>query len=70
MIVDQLSECGLLILQDTCPPNPERYICKESEDYDETACERCWRNYLFAVASGKIPEENTQKQLFRMVNLK
>lgn len=59
MIVDQLLECGLLILQDGCPPDPERYICKESEFFDETACQRCWTSYLFDVANGRIRKENT-----------
>lgn len=65
----QLLKCGLLILQDACPPNPERYICKESEDFDETACQRCWEQYLFAVASGRIQEQPTQKGVFRVVDL-
>lgn len=49
--VEELLHCGILILEDACPPNPERYICKESDFYDETACKRCWEKYLFAVAN-------------------
>jgi len=66
---EQLLKCGLLILQDARPPNPERYICKESEDFDETACQRCWEQYLFAVANGRIQEQPTQKGVFRVVDL-
>ena len=69
MIVDQLLKCGLLILQDACPPDPERYICKESEFFDETACQRCWEKYLFDVANGKIPEQPPQKGVYRVVKL-
>ena len=69
MIEDQLLKCGLLILQDACPPDPERYICKESEFFDETACQRCWEKYLFDVANGKIPEQPPQKGVYRVVKL-
>lgn len=69
MIEDQLLKCGLLILQDACPPDPERYICKESEFFDETACQRCWEKYLFDVARGKIPEQPPQKGVYRVVKL-
>lgn len=49
-----LLRCGLMILRDECPPNPDRYLCKESEFYDESACERCWSQYLFDVCNGRI----------------
>lgn len=49
--VKELLRCGVLILEDACPPDPERYICKESDFYDETACKRCWGEYLYAVAN-------------------
>ena len=68
-IVRQLLQAGLLILQDACPPDPERYICKESEFFDETACQRCWEQYLFSVANGRIQEQPTQKGVFRVVDL-
>lgn len=69
-VVSELLNCGLLILMDACPPNPEYYICKVSEDYEETACERCWRKYLFDVANGKASNINTSAKHYKVVNLK
>lgn len=48
-----LFDCAMLILTDKCPREPDRYLCKESEDFDETACQRCWEDYLFKVVNGK-----------------
>ena len=29
-----------------CPDKPVHYYCRDSDDYDNDACERCWRDYL------------------------
>lgn len=50
---EKLLDCALSILDDGCPADPDRYICQESDFYDETACHRCWVKYLFAVANGE-----------------
>lgn len=46
-----LFKAARLILHDECPPDPKQYLCLISEDYDETACERCWEEYLFRVVN-------------------
>ena len=29
-----------------CPDHPVHYYCRDSDDFDNDACERCWRDYL------------------------
>ncbi len=48
-----LLDCGLLLIEDSCPPDPAAYLCSEEDADDGTACTRCWRRYLFAVANGQ-----------------
>ena len=53
-IAERLFDCALLILRDGCPPDPARYLCLESEDFDETACGRCWEDYLYKTINGEV----------------
>lgn len=50
---DRLFHCCLDILEDRCPRDRIEYLCKYSEEYDETACQRCWTSYLFRIMNGK-----------------
>ena len=45
-----LFNSAINILQDGCPENPKCYYCN-GEDYDDTACERCWTEYLSAIVN-------------------
>lgn len=47
----QLFDGALLLLEDGSPPSPKNYLCMECEDFDETACTRCWQEYLFRVVN-------------------
>ena len=29
-----------------CPDKPVHYYCRDVDDFDNDACERCWRDYL------------------------
>lgn len=49
----QLLVCGMLLVEDDCPPEREAYLCARQEDFDEEVCARCWRTYLLAVSNGK-----------------
>ena len=49
-----LFHCARTILCDGCPDLPQYYLCKASEFFDETACERCWSKYLLDVVNGRI----------------
>ena len=51
--LEKLLDCALLILEDGCPEDPDRYLCREQDFFDETACHRCWEKYLYDVANGK-----------------
>ena len=51
---EKLFQCAFRILLDQCPVDPRRYLCRESDEYDEEACLRCWSDYLFDVANGRI----------------
>ena len=51
---EKLFQCAFRILLDQCPENPRRYLCRESDEYDEEACLRCWSDYLFDVVNGRI----------------
>lgn len=59
--VDALLRCGLLLLNDSCPPDPDAYLCSIEDADDGTACRRCWERYLFAVANGKRFEKGQVK---------
>ena len=48
-----LLRCGLLLIDDGCPPDQEAYLCAIEDADDGSVCERCWRRYLFAVANGQ-----------------
>lgn len=49
-----LLDAILMILQDSCPPVKRFRICEQSEDFDDSACERCWTRYAFAAANGEV----------------
>ena len=51
---EKLFRCAFQILLDQCPEDPRRYLCRESDEYDEEACLRCWSDYLFDVVNGRI----------------
>ena len=46
-----LLDCCLCLIEDGCPPDPKAYLCREEDADDGTACARCWRRYVFAVAN-------------------
>ena len=46
--VDMLFKAALILLDDGCPPDPKQYLCMNDAD-DETACHRCWEEYLFRI---------------------
>ena len=48
--IDMLFKAAFNILLDECPNNPKQYYCR-GEDYDETACERCWSEYLLNIVN-------------------
>ena len=48
-----LLRAALLLIEDACPPDPAAYLCSQEEADDGTACARCWRRYLFALANGQ-----------------
>ena len=50
----RLFACAKQILYDQCPQHPEHYLCRESETYDESACTRCWENYLYRVINNEV----------------
>lgn len=49
-VVDLL-HIGLDILYDRCPSDTGAYLCKESEEYDDEICTRCWEQYLYATVN-------------------
>ena len=49
--VNALFSAALSCLYDKCPSDSSCYMCKKSEDYDETICERCWSDYLFKLVN-------------------
>jgi len=51
---EKLFQCAFRILLDQCPVDPRQYLCRESEEFDEEACLRCWSDYLFDVVNGRI----------------
>lgn len=51
--IDALLRCGLLLIEDGCPPEAAAYLCSEEDADDGTVCARCWRRYLFAIANGE-----------------
>ena len=44
---------ALLLIEDACPPEREAYLCMTEDCDDGTACARCWRRYLYALANGQ-----------------
>lgn len=48
-----LLNASLALLDDACPPDPAAYLCRIEDADDGSACQRCWRRYLFAVANGQ-----------------
>ncbi len=44
-----LFECAKAILYDQCPFESDQYICRNGEVFDETACTRCWEQYLYKI---------------------
>ncbi len=50
-----LLDAALVLLQDGCP-EAGWYQCSLEEDYTDGICERCWMNYLFAVANHRTTE--------------
>ena len=44
-----LADCAIRILNDVCPPDPDQWYCKRSEEYDDEICTRCWMAYLYRV---------------------
>lgn len=52
----RLFDAARLILNDGCPPDPKQYICRVSECFDETACTRCWDEYLFRIVNAREDE--------------
>lgn len=47
-------DCALLLLEDSCPPEPEMQLCRwQEDDEDGSACSRCWYRYLFFVVNGR-----------------
>lgn len=51
-----LFKAARLILEDGCPPDPKQYICRVSECFDETACTRCWDEYLLRIVNAREDE--------------
>lgn len=49
--VDDLLRCALLILADSCPPDPAAYACRQCDADD--VCGECWRRYLYQIANGE-----------------
>lgn len=47
--VDMLFKAALILLDDGCPPDPKQYLCVMDQADDETACHRCWEEYLFRI---------------------
>ncbi len=50
---DRLFHCCLDILNDRCPSDRKEYLCMKSEEFDETACTRCWSLFLFRVLNNQ-----------------
>lgn len=48
-----LLDAALLLIEDACPPEQAAYLCMEEDCDDGTACARCWRRYVFALARGQ-----------------
>lgn len=44
----QLVTLALHILNNECPDDNKNYYCL-CEDYDETACKRCWEARIFDI---------------------
>ena len=44
---------ALLLIEDACPPDRAAYLCMTEDADDGTACARCWRRYLYALANGQ-----------------
>lgn len=42
---------ALLILNDSCPPDNTKYLCRKGEEC-ENDCLRCWEKYLYWAANG------------------
>lgn len=40
-------------LEDGCPPDPRRQVCRYQSDYDEGACTRCWHQYYLDIVNGR-----------------
>jgi len=40
------------IISDACPRDPSMYLCKMQEEFDDSSCSECLRNYVFYVANG------------------
>ena len=53
-IILALLEAAFTLLHDGCPKSPCHHLCDECDEYDETACERCWTECLFDIANGKV----------------
>lgn len=49
-----LADCAIRILNDVCPPDPDQWYCKRSEEYDDEICTRCWTAYLYRVLNGGL----------------
>jgi len=54
--IDALLKAGLLLIEDGCPPDAAAYLCRTEDADDGSACARCWRRYLFALANGQSAE--------------
>lgn len=50
---DALWDCIETILGDGCPGIPNHQLCRESEDYDDGICVRCWENYVMDIRNGQ-----------------
>ena len=48
-----LLSAALLLIEDACPPDSDAYLCNQEDADDGSACARCWRRYLFALANGQ-----------------
>lgn len=46
-----LLQLDLIILNDGCPPDNTKYLCRMGEECD-TDCLRCWEKYLHWAANG------------------
>ena len=53
-IREQLFGCANTLLLDGCPANPDRWICRKQEDFDDQSCMRCWSDYLLRIWRGDM----------------